>query len=451
MEEFARDISGTNVTTKLERYRWVIVTIFAVFCAINFSQVVQFTIIANITSRYYNVGKAMVCSTVLVFGACFIILFIPVGHCIEKYNLRTIALVITGLTSVGNFVKLFAVSSDRFHLIIISQTFSAIAQVFLRNIPTKVASVWFGPDEVSTACAICVMACSIGTALGCLMPSFLVVDSIDLSDISNGFSTLFIVDSVSSIVIFLIVLFFFRSKPLYPPSHSQAIFRTNEEYNITNYWRYIKEIFNCKDYLLILFSCGIPYGVGNAIRVLINGIFLVYFPGNVSGAGFLAFLSVVAGGIFGTLFMGNILDKTHEFKAIALFTLSLNGLAWIMQAMAFHERSLLGVFTFFTINGFFNGSLLIIGCEYAMEITYPIPEPYAVSFLNVTIYLVTIIYIIVLQGVFEKLGSFTGQIIIALSYIIPTFGVLSISTDLKRRQANLMDTKPVNYGSISQD
>lgn len=49
-----------------------------------------------------------------------------------------------------------------FYLAIIGQVPTAVGQVFLWSLPTKLATTWFGPEEVSTACAIGVL----GTQLG---------------------------------------------------------------------------------------------------------------------------------------------------------------------------------------------------------------------------------------------------------------------------------------------
>lgn len=66
------------------------------------------------------------------------------------------------LTVAGTVVKIFCDDPDRIYVALIGQGLVAIAVVYIMSIPTKVASTWFGPDEVSTACAIAVL----GTQLG---------------------------------------------------------------------------------------------------------------------------------------------------------------------------------------------------------------------------------------------------------------------------------------------
>lgn len=66
------------------------------------------------------------------------------------------------MTVIGNALKLLATSSESYYLILISQTIVSVSQIFMLVIPTKIASVWFGAEEVSTACAIGIFGTQIG-------------------------------------------------------------------------------------------------------------------------------------------------------------------------------------------------------------------------------------------------------------------------------------------------
>ena len=57
-------------------------------------------------------------------------------------------------TALGAWIKVFSVSSDRYFVVMIGQTVVAISQVFILGVPPNVAAVWFGPEEVSSACSV---------------------------------------------------------------------------------------------------------------------------------------------------------------------------------------------------------------------------------------------------------------------------------------------------------
>ena len=71
-------------------------------------------------------------------------------------GLRYTVLMGSVLTSIGVVVKLIGVNPDLFYVILIGQAVCAVGNVFLLGVPANLAAVWFGPQQVSSACAIAV-------------------------------------------------------------------------------------------------------------------------------------------------------------------------------------------------------------------------------------------------------------------------------------------------------
>jgi MFS transporter, FLVCR family, feline leukemia virus subgroup C receptor-related protein len=57
-------------------------------------------------------------------------------------------------TCLGAWIKVLGVGPDLFWLAFIGQAIVAASQVFILSLPTKLAAVWFGPNQVSSACSI---------------------------------------------------------------------------------------------------------------------------------------------------------------------------------------------------------------------------------------------------------------------------------------------------------
>lgn len=57
-------------------------------------------------------------------------------------------------TCVGAWMKVFSVPQDMFWVGFAGQTVVAVSQVFILNVPPRLAAVWFGADQVSSACSI---------------------------------------------------------------------------------------------------------------------------------------------------------------------------------------------------------------------------------------------------------------------------------------------------------
>lgn len=57
-------------------------------------------------------------------------------------------------TCAGAWVKCFSVDPSLFYVGFIGQSIVAVSQVFILSLPARIAAVWFGPDQVSSACSI---------------------------------------------------------------------------------------------------------------------------------------------------------------------------------------------------------------------------------------------------------------------------------------------------------
>lgn len=64
-------------------------------------------------------------------------------------GLRMAALLGCIRTLIGTGVKVFSIRNDLFFIVMIGQTIVSAAQLVIICLPPKVASVWFGPTEVS--------------------------------------------------------------------------------------------------------------------------------------------------------------------------------------------------------------------------------------------------------------------------------------------------------------
>ncbi|XP_064211260.1 uncharacterized MFS-type transporter C09D4.1-like isoform X2 [Tribolium castaneum] len=395
-------VSSPNVTTvQVYKYRWIVLLTFCFYSAINFLQFFQYSIIANITVKYYDVEDTLVDLTGLFFMLSYILFCVPANQLIEKYNLRNTALLSSGLTTLGNLIKLFSISRDRFYVVLIGQALCAIAQVFLTSVPSKLASTWFGPDEVSTACAVAIFGSHIGLAIGCFMPSSLVRNSDIFDEIGDGFMTLQIINGFITVASFIAVLLFFRAKPPLPPSQSQVAIIDAEKPSIMSI---IKQMIKNRDYLLLVVVIGSSNGLYSSFGIFFNGLYLNYFPGSETAIGIIAALTVVAGGCIGSVVFGYVLDKWHHFKLTAFSIIFCSAIAFSFQIVSMEVRAQLATYFTLPLFGFFIGSTLLVGFEFGTELMYPLPEAAACSVLNTFIYVFSVAYSLIFGVLFNSIG-----------------------------------------------
>lgn len=77
-------LNETTVKIKLYRKRWWILTIYIVYAAINALQWFQYSVIANIVMRYYDVSALAVDWTSIIYMALYMPMVIPASYFIDK-------------------------------------------------------------------------------------------------------------------------------------------------------------------------------------------------------------------------------------------------------------------------------------------------------------------------------------------------------------------------------
>ncbi|PSN51564.1 hypothetical protein C0J52_09502 [Blattella germanica] len=250
---------------KLYRRRWLMLAIFFCFSVGNVYQWIQYSIISNIITKYYDVPTVAVDFTSMIFmigmkvpmiigtfltalGACIKLLSVSpdrfwvtfVGQTsvalgqlfllsvpptlaaiwfgekevstacaigtIGNQGMKVPMIIGTFLTALGACIKLLSVSPDRFWVTFVGQTSVALGQLFLLSVPPTLAAIWFGEKEVSTACAIGTIGNQLGIVMGFLIPPMVVHDHDNIDDIGDELMLIFICSAAFNSFIFLCTL-----------------------------------------------------------------------------------------------------------------------------------------------------------------------------------------------------------------------------------------------------
>lgn len=152
--------------TRLYRRRWLIVFLFSSYSLCNSYQWIQYGIISNIVAKFYGVDYFTIDWMSMIYMLTYIPFIFPVTWLLEKKGLRVVALVATAFNCLGTWVKVASARPDLFAVTFLGQFCCSFAQVFILGMPSRIASVWFGPDEVSTACSIGVFGNQVGLRNG---------------------------------------------------------------------------------------------------------------------------------------------------------------------------------------------------------------------------------------------------------------------------------------------
>ncbi|XP_063354183.1 heme transporter FLVCR2 isoform X1 [Pelmatolapia mariae] len=423
-----------GVTTRLYTRRWMIVFLFSSYSLINAYQWIQYAIISNIIMKFYKVEAFAVDWLSMVYMLTYIPFIFPVTWLLDIKGLRVTALIANALNCAGTWIKVASAKPSLFWVTMLGQFMSSFAQVFILGMPSRLASVWFGANEVSTACSIGVFGNQLGIAIGFLVPPILVPNVDDMDELAHHISIMFYISAGLATAIFVLVVIVFQEKPEIPPSQAQAQAR-NMQPDEYSYTASILSLLRNKPFMLLVVSYGLNVGCFYAISTLLNRMIIEHYPGEEVNAGRIG-LTIVIAGMAGSLICGIWLDKTKTYKqtTLAVYILSLIGM--LVYAFTLNLGHLWVVFVTAGVLGFFMTGYLPLGFEYAVELTYPESEGTSSGLLNCSAQIFGIIFTIAQGKIMDYWGTLAGNIFLCIFLLIGTVLTGFIKSDLRRQKAN---------------
>lgn len=146
-----------QMETKLYKRRWVMLFIFSAYSMSNSFMWLQYGIISNIFMRFYNISSQAIDWLAMAYYVAYIPLVLPVTWLLDKRGMRDILVLGSAFNCIGAWIKMSAAHPGMFAVAFFGQCVCAAASVFVLGIPPRLASLWFGQKEVSTACSIGVL------------------------------------------------------------------------------------------------------------------------------------------------------------------------------------------------------------------------------------------------------------------------------------------------------
>ncbi|XP_017773171.1 PREDICTED: uncharacterized MFS-type transporter C09D4.1-like [Nicrophorus vespilloides] len=148
---------------KVYKIRWLVLAIFVVYSASNAMQWVQYSIISEVITNYYKVSTDWVNWTSMIYMVLYIPFIFPGSYILDKLGLRVSVIIGIIGTCAGSWIKVGSVHPDRFWVGFLGHSIVALSQVFILSVPARLAAVWFGPSQVSSACSIGVFGNQVNT------------------------------------------------------------------------------------------------------------------------------------------------------------------------------------------------------------------------------------------------------------------------------------------------
>ncbi|XP_045368440.2 choline/ethanolamine transporter FLVCR1 isoform X1 [Camelus bactrianus] len=468
--------------TALSPRRFVVLLIFSLYSLVNAFQWIQYSIISNVFENFYNVSSLHIDWLSMVYMLAYVPLIFPATWLLDTRGLRLTALLGSGLNCLGAWIKCGSVQQHLFWVTMMGQCLCSVAQVFILGLPSHIASVWFGPKEVSTACATAVLGNQLGTAVGFLLPPVLVPNTQNNTELlACNISIMFYGTSAVATLLFILTVIghsskvllppfvpessrpglsleaasqnqlqaaiiileeAFKEKPQYPPSQAQAVLQDSppEKYS---YVKSIRNLFKNTPFVLLLVTYGIMTGAFYSVSTLLNQMILTYYEGEEVNAGRIG-LTLVLAGMVGSILCGLWLDYTKTYKHTTLTVYISSFVGMVIFTFTLDLGHIIIVFVTGGLLGFFMTGYLPLGFEFAVEITYPESEGTSSGLLNAAAQIFGIFFTLAQGRLTSAYGPQAGNIFLCIWMFVGIILTALIKSDLKRHNIN----KGITNGDI---
>uniref|UniRef100_A0A1A8IZV6 Choline/ethanolamine transporter FLVCR1 n=2 Tax=Nothobranchius kuhntae TaxID=321403 RepID=A0A1A8IZV6_NOTKU len=429
---------GKLLETKLYRRRFAVLAVFSLYSMVNAFQWIHYSIITNVFTRFYRVSNDKVDWLSVVYMVAYVPLIFPATWLLDRRGLRLTALLGAGLNCAGAWLKCASVHPDLFGVTLSAQIICSVAQVFILGLPSRIASVWFGPRGVSTACATAVLGNQLGTAIGFLLPPLLVPNTPDDLDLTaHNIRIMFYGTAAVSTGLFILTIIVITDRPPLPPSPAQAALPgvPLESYS---YKQSIINLIKNRAFVLLLISYGILTGSFYSVSTLLNQIILDCFKNQNQelNAGRIG-LTLVVAGMFGSILCGWWLDRTKTYKITTLIVYILSFLGMLAFTFTLDLNNIHVVFVTAGVLGFFMTGYLPLGFEFGVEITYPESEGTSSGLLNAFAQIFGIIFTLIQGRLTTDFGPLVGNIFLSSWILLGVILTALIKSELKRHNVNM--------------
>ncbi|KAJ8668361.1 hypothetical protein QAD02_010024 [Eretmocerus hayati] len=427
-----------SVEIKVYKKRWFMLFLFILHSICVSCQLTQYTIIANIIMRYYNVTSFEVHATALISMLYYIILIFPVTYLLKKISLKKSLVLGSLLCCVGSWIKILSCSPDRFLITLLGHSVMALSVVMMLPIPGQLAAHWFSSDEVSKATSIGLLGQLLGMALSFLLPPLLVKNHENIDDIGKDLNLMFWSIAVASTLSLLLIVPFFQSDPKLPPSKARAFQQDHSVKEQQSFGKSIKNILTNRNFMILCHSYGLILGVQASAGTIFNQLFMVHFKDGERDAGIIGSIMTFIG-MPGSILFGIILDRTHKFKELAVISYAATIAFQVLNATSIVNASLPMVHVTTILLGLAMSGFVTIGYETAAEFTYPESQTLSSGILNITNNFYGIVLVLLQEQIFERFGDIYVHATFSVILVIGLILTLMMKNDHRRQAAQKND------------
>ena len=291
------EVSPDVLHTKVYSYRWVVLTAFMLVTFSNSFAWFAFSSIAVIAAEHFDVQPDRVDWFVLVYMIAFAVLVFPGSWINSKLGLKKGVAIGAILTALGCIVRVLAAYQRLYWLAVLGQSFAAVGQCLILQVPVSLAAIWFPASQRAIATSLGVLANQLGSAGSFLVSSNMVEQPGDIP-------VFLIVQAAVATVSSAAFLVFFRAAPPLPPS--SAVWKEKDHHR--SFFTSLLSLARHRPSVMVALAYGLNVAVFFSLLTRIDPIINEHYPENPTAAGWAGFMFIVPG-LLGDLGIGFLAAK----------------------------------------------------------------------------------------------------------------------------------------------
>ena len=376
-------------------YRWVVLAVFMLVNLAIQMLWISYAPITSLASKYYGVSSLAIGILAMTFMIAFIPLSLPAAWVIDTRGFRLA--VGFGVVLMAVFGVARGLAGTNYTLVLLSTIGLAVSQPFLLDAWTKVPANWFAQGERATAVGLITLASMLGIAVGMVLTPIL-ADAMSIASVQLVYGLFAIVTAVAFLALA-------RERPATPPCppgmDERALMLDG-----------LKHALTVKPFLVML---GVAFIVMSAFNGVTTWVEEIIKPRGFSSteAGIMGGLMLIAG-IIGAVVLSALSDR--QGKRVRFMVIALVATVPGMLGVAF-VSSILLLYAFAAVLGFFLVAVLPIGMQYSAEITNPTPEGTSNGLIQLCGQ-VSVVYVYVMAALRTSNGSFTVSLLLSAVLLV---------------------------------
>ena len=343
-------------------------------------------------------------------------------------------------------------------LLLVGNTFSAISVSSFLFLPGKIASTWFGCDEISKATAVCIGFDSLGAGLGFLHATLMIPNSDDIDVVKKNIKMFLLSQLVPAVFIFIFTIVFVKKKPLSPPSMMEATRirskRNYKEHKMTSsdkrssiissiidvdeiccwadhftFKQSVMALLKNKDFHLICHIHGMTAVIESIYEMMLNEMLIPMFPGYERSIGIIGFVSILLGFV-SNIITGVVLDRTKSYRMVSFVIFATTSICcglWVV---------FLEFYTLFVVNAVIVCILMFAVTAYytvafghSAQVTYPVSAGVTGMMLILTSQIYDTILMFIMTAVLDRFGATPVNLIGTCFAVLATIFSLLIANN----------------------